>query len=70
MALINPKTGIIKSAKVYEKVARLDYFIEYINSSIPNGYIVVAASGKGGISNHFMSKTVKDWFISMGSEQI
>ena len=43
IVIINPKTGIVENAKVFDTYKSSDEFDDFISSGIPYGYIIVAA---------------------------
>lgn len=68
IAIINPLSGDIKSAEVfdtYKSSERLDYFLTL---GVPECYIVAAAC-KDDCSKG-LSQYAKNWFRSMGAEEI
>ena len=68
LAVINPKTGKVETAKVfdtYKSSAELDKFI---TEEIPEGHIVAAACQDECHTN--LSQSAKLWFEDMGSKEI
>ena len=71
LALINPWTGKVKSANIFDTYTssdRLDFFIQTMSRYIPEGYILAAACKDDCATQ--LSPTAKDWFGHLGSKEI
>lgn len=71
IVIISSFTGKIVYASIfdtYKTSNRLESFIDQVYSVFPKGYIVVAACMDDCVTS--LSDKAKDWFISLGSEEI
>ena len=66
--VVNPATGKIHTASVFDTYARSSEFDDFIEGGIPRDFIVVAAC-KGDCSLR-LSLKAKYWFAKMGSKEI
>ena len=68
LVIINPKSGQVESAKVFDTYKTSAALDELIRGGIPFGSIVVAACKDDCATN--LSKYAKSWFAKMGSKEI
>ena len=70
LAIINPKSGNIEKALVFDTHISSDQLDRFINSAenISDGSIILAACKDDCVKN--LSKTAKQWFIDMGSKEV
>ena len=68
VVLFNPFNGYVEWAKVYDTYKRPEFFDLFVDSEMPEGWIVVAAC-KDECSTH-LSREGKQFFSDMGSREI
>ena len=67
IVIINPKSGKVKLAKVFDTYKTSELFDEFI-TGIPQGYIVVAACKDDCWTS--LTRAGQAWFLAMGSREI
>lgn len=68
LVVINPLNGNVVLARVFATYQTSEELDQCICQSIPDGHIVVAACMDDCVEE--LSQLAKDWFISMGSQDI
>ena len=68
MVIINPHTGKVNHAQVYDTYEEKEEFDKFRRKIIPEGYIIVAAC-KDDCSSQ-LSEHAVEWFERLGSQEI
>lgn len=68
LVVINPKNGKVETARAFDTYESSEEFDKFLNTYIPDQYIIVAACKDECTTN--LSNEVKYWFSEMGSKMI
>ena len=68
LVIIDPTNGKVKSSQVFDTHKSSELLEDFINTTIPEGHIVVAACKEDCFEK--LSPKVIKWFADMGSEEI